>query len=137
MTLRHRLVLLLLALPFSGALALGTYVLLEISPAADAGIAIAVFVASELVLHRLAALIPPRSGPETLPGREARVITGFRPERGDTLAGYVLVHGERWRARLPASMPAPVVGQVVKVERVERLTLWVSTDATAMPGDPP
>jgi len=131
MTPHQRVVLFLLAIPFSGSLAIGAYLLLDVTPLADAATAVGIFIGSELLLHHLASRIRARTGTETLPGRPAEVITAFESDRHGAATGYVQVHGERWRARIADASPAPAVGERVRVERVDGLTLWVTRSRDA------
>lgn len=126
MTPLQRIVLFLLAVPFSGTLAAGAYVLLDFSPLMDGALALAVFLASELLLQRLASRIPAKTGVETLPGREAEALADFQPDEVGGQAGYVRVDGERWRARLAGAGSPPRVGDRVRIQRVDGLTLWVA-----------
>lgn len=128
MTPPQRIVLFLLAVPFSGALAAGTYVLLDFSPLMDGALALAVFLASELLLQRLASRIPPKTGVEILPGRDAEVLADFQPDGAGGQTGHVRVDGERWHARIArAHSQPPGAGSRVRIQRVEGLTLWVAS----------
>lgn len=127
MTLRHRITLLLLALPFSGALAVGVFALLDLQLSWRLAVAGAVFIASELTLHHLASRIPARTGAEALCGREALVVDDFEDDGRDAAAGYVRVDGERWRARAPRDqMDRLRAGATARIERVEGVTLRVA-----------
>lgn len=126
MRFRHRITLWLLALPFSGALALGVFALLEVDLSYRLAWAAGVFIVAELTLHHLAAKIPARTGPEALRGQTATVLSDFDEDGEGALAGYVRVNGERWRARAPlAQGDALRAGAPARIERVEGLTLWV------------
>jgi membrane protein implicated in regulation of membrane protease activity len=128
MTVAERLVLLLLALPFSTALAAAAYWALPLPAPYRVGTALLIFLFSEFVLHRLGAKIRSPVGPDALPGREAEVMAEFRPDRDGRYAGHVKLDGVRWSARLVASEEAsPARGAKVWVLRVEGLTLWVTT----------
>ncbi len=127
MRFRHRLTLWLLALPFSGALALSVFFLLELDLSYRLAITAAVFIVSELTLHHLAEKIPARTGPEAMRGLPATVVSDFEDDGDGALAGYVRVNGERWRARAPlAQREALRAGAPARVERVEGLTIWVA-----------
>lgn len=128
MTIAQRVVLLLLALPFSALLAAGVYWMLDIAAAYRLAAAVLVFVASEFVLHRLGAKIRSPVGADAIPGREAEVMTNFEPDEHGIHTGHVGLDGVRWRARMALSEgAAPTPGTRVCVVRVEGLTLWVST----------
>jgi membrane protein implicated in regulation of membrane protease activity len=59
----------------------------------------------------------PRTGAEAMIGEEAAVVTACRP------LGEVRVQGELWRARCDEGAD---VGETVRIERIEGLTLVVS-----------
>jgi membrane protein implicated in regulation of membrane protease activity len=127
MTLRQRITLLLLALPFSGALAVGVFVLLELDLSWRLAAAAAVFIVSELTLHQLASRIPARTGAEALHGREALVVDDFEDDGDGTATGYVRIDGERWRARAPLTQRGALrSGSPARIERVEGVTLRVA-----------
>lgn len=127
MRFQHRVTLWLLALPFSGALAIGVFLLLELELSPRLAVAAIVFIASELVLHHLAAKIPARTGAEALRGQQATVIGAFEDDGDGALTGYVRVNGERWKARAPLAERAALrSGAPARIERVEGLTLWVA-----------
>lgn len=135
MTLRHRIILLLVALPFSTGLALATFVLLEATWAVRIVAAVAVFAGSDLLFRYAAARIPARTGPETLPGREAEVVADFVEHHDGTRIGHVRLDGERWRARIALrGQPVPGPGNTVRVEGIEGLTLVVSPLPRQTPG---
>ena len=66
---------------------------------------------------RLARRWKPRTGAEAMIGEEAEVVTACRP------LGEVRVHGELWQARCEEGVG---VGETVRIERLEGLTLVVS-----------
>jgi membrane-bound serine protease (ClpP class) len=66
---------------------------------------------------RLARRWKPRTGAEAMIGEEAEVVTACRP------TGEVRVHGELWQARCEEGAG---VGETVRIERLEGLTLVVS-----------
>jgi membrane protein implicated in regulation of membrane protease activity len=127
MTISERAVLLLLALPFSTALAVAVYWLLKAPAGYRLAAALLVFIASELVLHRLASRIRSPVGSDSLPGREVEVLADFEPDERGYHAGHVRLDGVRWRAR--AAFPEEIVlrkGMRARIVRVDGLTLWVS-----------
>ncbi|HSO06324.1 MAG TPA: NfeD family protein [Pelomicrobium sp.] len=127
MRFQHRITLWLLALPFSAALALAVFFLLELDLPYRLAMAAAVFIVSELTLHHLAAKIPARTGPEALRGSRATVVGDFEEDGEGALARYVRVNGERWRARAPlAQRDALRAGAPARIERIEGLTVWVA-----------
>ncbi|MFZ5556308.1 MAG: NfeD family protein [Pseudomonadota bacterium] len=127
MTLKHRVTLLLLALPFSGALAVAAFFLLDLPLSYRLAAAATVFIVSELTLHHLASRIPARTGTETLRGREATVISDFDDDGDGAVTGYVQINGERWRARAePGQRRLLRPGAAARIVRVQGLTLWVS-----------
>jgi membrane protein implicated in regulation of membrane protease activity len=128
MTIAERVVLLLLALPFSTLLAVGAYWVLNLANPYRIGAALLVFVVCEFVLHHLCAKIRSPVGPDALPGREAEVMTEFRPHENGFHSGHVRLDGVRWSARIVLiDGSPPVPGARVQVVRVEGLTLWVAT----------
>jgi membrane protein implicated in regulation of membrane protease activity len=66
---------------------------------------------------RLARKWRPATGAEAMIGEEAEVVTRCRPD------GQVRIQGELWRARCEAGAD---VGETVRVERLDGLTLVVS-----------
>jgi membrane-bound serine protease (ClpP class) len=66
---------------------------------------------------RLARRWRPRTGAEAMIGERAEVIAACRP------VGQVRVSGERWQARCDEGA---AVGETVRIERIEGLTLVVS-----------
>jgi membrane-bound serine protease (ClpP class) len=66
---------------------------------------------------RLARKWRPVTGAEAMIGKEAEVVTRCRPE------GQVRIQGELWQARCEAGAD---VGETVRVERLDGLTLVVS-----------
>jgi membrane-bound serine protease (ClpP class) len=68
---------------------------------------------------RLARRWRPQTGAEAMIGRTAEVVAPCRPN------GRVRVHGELWEARCPEGAD---VGQTVRIERIEGLTLVVSPE---------
>lgn len=131
MSTGHRIILFLAAFPFSVAFAAGTYILLEVARGPRLIVATMAFVVAELVLGYAASQIPPRMGVETIPGREAKVLSDFAEEPGGSYVGYVQLDGERWRARvLGGRGHVPLAGGRVKVERVDGLTLLVCSVPT-------
>jgi membrane-bound serine protease (ClpP class) len=66
---------------------------------------------------RLARRWRPRTGAEAMIGRTAEVVSPCRPN------GQVRVHGELWAARCAEGAD---VGQAVRIDRIEGLTLMVS-----------
>lgn len=123
----ERAVLLLLALPFSTLLAVGVYWVLDAPTGYRLAAALLVFVASEFVLHRLASKIRSQVGADSLPGREAEVMTDFEPDDRGFHAGHVRLDGIRWSARIVlAESTALPRGTRVRIVRIEGLTLWVS-----------
>jgi membrane protein implicated in regulation of membrane protease activity len=127
MTLRHRITLLLLALPFSGALAVTVFFLVDLSLSYRLAAAAALFIVSELTLQHLASRIPSRTGPEAMHGANATVIADFDDDGEGVAAGYVRVRGERWRAHAPLHQRGLLrAGATARIVRVQGLTLWVS-----------
>jgi membrane-bound serine protease (ClpP class) len=135
MTVWQRIVLFLLALPFSAALAVGVVWGAGLALTQGLAVTAVVFIASELLLNYFASKIPPRTGPETLPGQEVEVISDFATDQGGSCTGYVRVHGERWRARATSPSAGMTAGHRVRIERVEGLTLWVSAARYGMEKD--
>lgn len=68
----------------------------------------------------------PHHGPETLLGRQGRVVTPMTPH------GQVMVDGERWRAT--SDMPC-AVGDVVEIVGAEGLELTVRPVGASASGD--
>jgi len=66
---------------------------------------------------RLARKWRPATGAEAMIGQEAEVVAACRP------TGQVRIRGELWQARCEAGAG---VGETVRVDRLERLTLVVS-----------
>jgi membrane protein implicated in regulation of membrane protease activity len=64
----------------------------------------------------------PKTGAEAMIGEVAEVVTACRP------LGEVRVQGELWQARCHAGAG---VGETVRIERIEGLTLVVSRDLTS------
>jgi membrane-bound serine protease (ClpP class) len=108
------------ALALAGAISFFIGALMLFDPAGEAyqvstGVALAFAVALALLFAFAAAKVwqvrrtPPQTGQEELVGQVGRVRTPLDPE------GYVLVHGELWRARaangpIPAGEPVEVAG---------------------------
>lgn len=127
MTVSERLILLLLALPFSTVLAAGVYWVLGVATGYRLAAAALVFIASELILQHLASRIRSRVGPESLVGRQVEALSDFRPDPDGVPAGYVRIDGERWQARIISSKGAELRrGTKLRVERVDGLVLWVT-----------
>lgn len=74
---------------------------------------------------RLARRWRPRTGAEAMIGQVAEVVAACRP------AGQVRVHGELWQARCDDGAD---VGQRVRIERLEGLTLVVAPTVRDPPG---
>lgn len=74
-----------------------------------------------------------KTGIEAMLGQEAVVVESL----GDPLGGTVRINGELWTAR---SLSGPVLeGELVTVEQVEGLKLWVRRPTASLPvpsGDP-
>ena len=127
MPVTHRLILLLAAFPSSALIALSVLFLVDVPWGYRFLIAGAVFLISELALAFAMSRIPPRMGPETIPGRDVSVLSDFARSQCGSYIGYVQLSGERWRARTVEPVhAAPRVGHRVKIERVEGCTLLVS-----------
>jgi membrane protein implicated in regulation of membrane protease activity len=134
MTAGQRIVLLLLAFPFSALLAVSVYWTLDLPAWYGLSIAALIFIAVELLLQRLASRIPPQVGPESLPGQEVEVLSDFQRGEHGFYAGHVRLRGERWRARAAGPQEhVPRPGSKARIERVEGVTLWVSS--TLHPAD--
>lgn len=130
MTAAQRVVLLLLAFPFSALLAGAVYWSLDLPARYGAPIAALTFIAVELLLQRLAARIPPQVGPESLPGQEVEILSDFQRDEHGSYAGHVRLNGERWRARAEGSWErVPHAGAKARIERVEGVTLWILPNA--------
>ena len=127
MGISHRIILLLVAFPFSTALALGVYFSLSGRLEHNLLIAVAVFLLSELFLGYAASKIPASVGREAIPGREVEVLSDFAKEQCGSYIGYVQLDGEKWRACiLDGKGMVPRTGSRVRVESVDGLTLLVS-----------
>lgn len=136
MTAGQRIVLLLLAFPFSALLAVGVYWALDLPARYGLPIAALTFIGVELLLQRLASRIRPQVGPESLPGQEVEVLSDFQRDEHGFYAGHVRLKGERWRARAAGPRErVPRPGAKARIERVEGVTLWISP--TAHPMDEP
>jgi len=127
MSISHRVVLLLVAFPFSAALASGVYFFLSDRLEHHLLIAVAVFMLSELLLGYAASKIPASVGRETIPGREVEVLSDFAKQQCGSYIGYVQLDGERWRACVPRGEgTVPRTGSKVTVKGIDGLTLLVS-----------
>jgi len=127
MTISQRLILLLAAFPSSAVIAASGLFLLDGSWEQRLLIASAVFVLSELLLAFGMSKIPPRMGPETMPGKEADVLSDFEMGQCGSYVGYVQLAGEKWRARTAGPVSAaPRSGHRVRVTCVDGLTLLIS-----------
>ncbi len=127
MSISHRLILLLVAFPFSAALASGVYLFLSGRLEYDLLIAAIVFVLSELLLGYAASKIPASVGREAIPGREVEVLSDFAKQQCGSYIGYVQLDGERWRACIRRGEgTVPRTGSRVRVESIDGLTLLVS-----------
>jgi membrane protein implicated in regulation of membrane protease activity len=127
MTNSHRLFLLFAAFPVSAVIATSTLFLLGGSWEQRVLIASVVYALGELVSALVVSKIPPRMGPETIPGREAEVLSDFTMGQCGSYVGYVRLAGENWRARTAGAVSAaPGTGHTVRVKRVDGLTLLVS-----------
>ncbi len=135
MTFGQRVVLLLLAFPFSASLAVGVYWALGLPVRYGLPIAASIFIAVELLLQRLASRIRPQVGPESLPGQEVEVLSDFQQEEHGFYTGHVRLRGERWKARAAGPQEhVPRPGAKARIERVEGVTLWISPTAHPMDG---
>lgn len=124
MTFTHRIVLLLIALPFSATLAVAVFLVFDDSRALAASTALAVFLVSETLLGYAASRVPALSGRHAMSGREAEVLTEFLQEQDGSYTGYVRLDGERWKARIIGAEPPPP-GARVRVKDSEGLVLHV------------
>lgn len=130
MTVSQRITLLLIAFPFSAALAVIVFMTLDVSRTLAASIALGVFATSEALLGYGASRIPSWSGRDALIGREAEVLSEFVPDGYGSYSGYVRLDGERWKGRLTTSHP-PRPGARVRVEGSEGLVLRLVPPADA------
>lgn len=136
MTAGQRVVLLLLAFPFSALLAVGVYWALDLPVRYGLPIAALTFIVVELLLQRLASKIRPQVGPESLPGQEVEVLSDFQRDKHGFYAGHVRLNGERWRARAAVPLErVPRPGEIARIERVEGVTLWIAP--TDLPRETP
>ena len=127
MSISHRVILLLVAFPFSTALAAAVYFFLSGRLEYDLLIVATVFVLSELLLGYAASKIPASMGREAIPGREVDVLSDFAKQQCGSYIGYVQLDGERWRACVPGGEgTVPRTGSKVTVKGIDGLTLLVS-----------
>lgn len=122
MKVAQRIVLLLIAFPFSAGLSVAVYMALEGPAGLAALIALGVFVISESLLGYGASRIPSWSGRNAMIGQEVEVLSDFVPDRHGLHWGYVRLNGERWKGRADAERP-PAAGTKLQIVGSEGLIL--------------
>jgi membrane protein implicated in regulation of membrane protease activity len=91
-------------------------------------VTLAALVAAKALVHARTRRIPVAVGPETMIGRRVDVVAACRPD------GKVRLSSERWNA---SCREGADIGDTVVVERVDQLTLIVSSaGAQARPSGP-